>query len=105
MPELGDFLFPARGYDDRAFCGWSKAKQSLDLMCGIDFTLHDLRRTFITIAESLDIPAYSLKRLLNHRGDTDVTSGYIIHNAERLRGPTDRIAAKILELVNADRIA
>lgn len=32
----------------------------------IQFTVHDLRRTFITIAESLDISAYALKRLLNH---------------------------------------
>jgi len=32
---------------------------------GVTFTPHDLRRTFITVAESLDIPAYALKRLLN----------------------------------------
>jgi len=66
---------------------------------GVKFTLHDLRRTFITIAESLDIPAYALKRLLNHRADSDVTGGYIIINAERLRAPVERVAAKILELV------
>ncbi len=28
---------------------------------------HDLRRTFITIAESLDISAYAVKRLANHK--------------------------------------
>ena len=67
----------------------------------VEFSLHDLRRTFATVAESLDVPAYSLKRLLNHRADTDVTGGYIILNAERLRGPMNRIAARILELVNA----
>ena len=39
--------------------------------CGVKFTLHDLRRTFITVAESLDIPHYALKRLLNHRGGGD----------------------------------
>ncbi len=50
------------------------------------FSLHDLRRTFITVAESLDIPAYALKRLLNHRADGDVTGGYIVMNADRLRG-------------------
>jgi hypothetical protein len=33
----------------------------------VAFSLHDLRRTFITIAESLGFPAYTLKRLLNHR--------------------------------------
>jgi integrase len=68
----------------------------------IEFSMHDLRRTFVTIAESLDISSYVLKRLLNHRSDADVTSGYIILNAERLRGPADRIAARILELVNAE---
>lgn len=50
---------------------------------GIAFTVHDLRRTFITIAESLDIPAYALKRLLNHKMTNDVTAGYIIADVER----------------------
>ncbi len=67
---------------------------------GVRFTMHDLRRTFITIAESLDIPAYALKRLLNHRADTDVTGGYIVINAERLREPVERIAKRILELAD-----
>lgn len=58
---------------------------------GIEFTLHDLRRTFITIAESLDIPAYALKRLLNHKFSNDVTAGYIVPSTERLREPMQRI--------------
>ena len=33
---------------------------------GIAFCFHDLRRTFITVAESLDIPYAALKKLLNH---------------------------------------
>lgn len=65
---------------------------------GITFTLHDLRRTFVTIAESLDIPHYALKRLLNHRTGGDVTGGYIIMNVERLRDPVERVAAQILKL-------
>jgi integrase len=48
---------------------------------GVHFSMHDLRRTFITIAEGLDIPAFALKRLLNHRIDTDVTGGYIVMDA------------------------
>jgi len=62
----------------------------------IEFTLHDLRRTYITIAESLDISYFALKRLVNHRVGNDVTSGYIIHNAERLRKPMQQITDKIL---------
>jgi len=67
---------------------------------GVSFTLHDLRRTFITIAESLDVPYYALKRLLNHRANGDVTGGYIVVNAERLRGPVEQVAARILELAD-----
>ncbi|MEZ5592540.1 MAG: tyrosine-type recombinase/integrase [Gammaproteobacteria bacterium] len=55
---------------------------------GVRVTVHDLRRTFITIAESLEIPPYTLKRLLNHKsGNADVTSGYIVIDTERLRNP------------------
>ena len=65
----------------------------------VEFSLHDLRRTFISIAESIDIPAHSLKRLPNHRVRSDVTQGHLVVDVERLRVPVDRVAAKILELV------
>lgn len=64
---------------------------------GITVTLHDLRRTFITIAESLDIPAYALKRLLNHRTTHDVTAGYIVPSTERLRDPMQRVTNYLKE--------
>ncbi len=64
---------------------------------GVSFSLHDLRRTFITIAESLDIPAYALKRLLNHKGGADVTAGYLVIDAERLREPMQKITDFILK--------
>lgn len=73
-------------------------------LSGVEFSLHDLRRTFITIAESLDIPAYALKRLLNHKDPNDVTAGYIISDVNRLRKPMEAIAAFItakLELPKA----
>lgn len=63
---------------------------------GVNFSTHDLRRTFITIAESLDISAYALKRLLNHKMANDVTAGYIISDVERLRVPMQKITDYIL---------
>ena len=69
---------------------------------GVQFTMHDLRRTFISIAESLDIPHYALKRLLNHRSAGDVTSGYIVIDTERLREPVERVADKILATVRTE---
>ena len=64
---------------------------------GINFTVHDLRRTFITIAESLDISAYAVKRLVNHKMNNDVTAGYIIADVERLRKPMQLITDNLLE--------
>lgn len=58
----------------------------------VSFTLHDLRRTFITVAESLDIPPYAIKRLVNHKMRNDVTAGYIVSDLERLRVPMQKIA-------------
>jgi len=64
---------------------------------GVSFTLHDLRRTFITSAESIDISAYALKRLVNHKMTNDVTAGYIIADVERLRAPMQKITDYLLK--------
>lgn len=65
----------------------------------IDFTLHDLRRTFTSIAESLNIGTYTLKRLTNHKTKRDdVTAGYTILTPEELQEPAQRIEDKFLIL-------
>ncbi|KTD60464.1 phage-related integrase [Legionella santicrucis] len=64
---------------------------------GIHFTVHDLRRTFITIAEGLDISAYALKRLMNHKMSGDITAGYIVTDVERLRKPMQQITDYFLK--------
>lgn len=64
---------------------------------GIHFTVHDLRRTFITIAEGLDISAYALKRLMNHKMSGDITAGYIVTDVERLRKPMQQISDYFLK--------
>lgn len=94
----GDWVFPGRGKTGH-LCEVKSFVSRVAKASGVAFTMHDLRRTFITLAESLDIPAYALKRLLNHTIEGDVTGGYIVIDAERLRGPVDRIAERILLLV------
>lgn len=98
--KQSQWLFPSYGDTGHITEVKSFVKRVVDAT-GIEFTTHDLRRTFITIAESLDIPAYALKRLLNHRVNTDVTGGYIVINAERLRVPVERISDKIVELAKS----
>lgn len=64
---------------------------------GVKFCPHDLRRTFATVAESLDLPAYALKHLLNHSSGADVTAGYVVVTTERLRAPMERICDYMLK--------
>ena len=68
---------------------------------GVKFTLHDLRRLFITTADALDLSTFCVKRLVNHSMGSDVTSGYIVSDVERLRGPMQKIEDKILFLAKA----
>ncbi len=65
---------------------------------GIYFTIHDLRRSFITHAEKQDLGLYTLKALINHstKRSADVTEGYIQIDTERLREPVQRITNYIL---------
>lgn len=64
---------------------------------GVEFTIHDLRRTFITIAESIDVAPYAIKRMVNHKMRGDVTAGYIVADVERLRDPVQRVTDFLLK--------
>lgn len=69
------------------------------LATGIKISAHDLRRTYITIAESCDISPLALRALVNHSLGNSVTEGYIQMTAERLREPANRVATKLKVLV------
>lgn len=64
---------------------------------GIDVSTHGLRRSFITIAESIDIPSYALKRLMNHKQNSDVTNAYLQITPERLRVPMQQVTDFVLK--------
>ncbi|MFA5924729.1 MAG: integrase family protein [Methylococcaceae bacterium] len=90
------FVFPgdgARGYLVEPKRQLAKIIEKTDM----PFAMHDLRRTFVTIAESLDISSFAVKALVNHKSGDDVTSGYIQLNVERLRKPMQTITDFILK--------
>lgn len=93
--STGTHVFPGTG---KAGCLAEPRPQMAKIVAasGVPFHLHDLRRTFATVAESLDIPHYALKRLLNHRGN-DVTEGYVIRDVERLRRPMQQVTDFMLK--------
>ncbi|MGB4107835.1 MAG: tyrosine-type recombinase/integrase [Alphaproteobacteria bacterium] len=76
-----------------------KGVQKVIERSGVEFMPHDLRRTYVSIAEGLEVSHYVLKKLLNHR-QADITGSYVIISLERLRGPVEKIAKYILEQVD-----
>jgi integrase len=99
---INEYVFPAqikKGHLTEP----RKAMLRVSQLSGVQFTVHDLRRTFITVAESLDIPVYALKRLLNHKQKGDVTAGYIITDVERLRKPMQQITDFFLEKMGIEK--
>jgi len=75
-----------------------KVVAKIGVSAGVSFGWHDLRRTFTSTAEILNVGGYTLKRLVNHRTSrNDVTAGYIILTAEELREPAQLIVDAILE--------
>lgn len=94
--QMNDYVFPGTGAAGHIIEP-RKLMAHVTKASGVHFTVHDLRRTFITIAESLDIPAYALKRLMNHKMNNDVTAGYIVADVERLRKPMQLITNYILK--------
>jgi integrase len=94
------FVFPGDGQTGHLIETRRHLKRVRASSC-VYFTLHDLRRTFATIAAGI-VPAYALKALLNHRSGGDVTAGYVVASAEHLRGHADRVAERILALAGKD---
>lgn len=67
------------------------------------FMLHDLRRTFLTLAERLALPYVVLKKLANHAGRNDTTFGYLVVDVERLREPMQMITNEFLRMCNQEK--
>jgi integrase len=59
---------------------------------GVEFTPHDCRRTFATIAEAVSLPMSMIKRMMNHVTTNDVTGGYIVTEEETLRLAINKVA-------------
>ena len=66
--------------------------------CGIQVSVHDLRRTYLTIAESCEISPMALKALANHSQGSDITARYVQMNVDRLRIPAQKVTDRLKEL-------
>ena len=94
-PRHNEFVFSSeRGRPTNRRGGIDKAAE----LSGLDIRRHDLRRTFLTVADAVDVPYYVLKALANHKSESggDVTARYIQTSTERLRKPMQAIESYIL---------
>jgi len=66
----------------------------------VTFCLHDLRRSYISLASGL-VSLSILKNLANHAEGKDVTEGYIVIDLEKLRKPMETISQTILSMATA----
>ena len=96
--EDDTWVFPGRGAEGH-ITDVSTTVQKVIKDSGVSFTLHDLRRTFVTIADGLGLGSYTIKKLVNHKDSADVTAGYFVADVERLRQPMEEISLFILKQV------
>lgn len=95
------FVFPGDNVDGvMAIPRW--APDQITKKTGIEFSSHDLRRTFATIAEASMLPETIIKRLLNHITDNSVTGGYVRTEANTMKQAIERIAGFIQSHVSTD---
>jgi integrase len=95
-----DFVFPGRG-NKHHIVDSDHVINGVAEKAGCRFMLHDLRRTFLTVAERLALSYVVLKKLANHSGRNDTTFGYVVVDVERLREPMQKITNEFLSLCKA----
>lgn len=89
-----EWVFPG-AFKDRPTSGAFNSYYTVVERSGVKFSPHDLRRSFVTIADELEIKSEVVKALVNHKS-SDVTEGYTVRSIERLRRATQRITDAIL---------
>jgi integrase len=105
--QLGNahFVFPSNFSASKHIEGAVVWIATVTEKTGIAFTLHDLRRTFASIAEACDLSMTAIKGLLNHTLGGGVTESYINQTCERLREPMQKVCDKLLALCGVARLS
>ncbi|TPK88284.1 integrase family protein [Mesorhizobium sp. B2-4-17] len=96
--EPSGFVFPSHGKKTGYIAEPKFPLDAVGKACGVTVSVHDLRRTFITVAEETEISPMALKALVNHSLGKDVTEGYVQMRVERLRAPAQKVADSLKQL-------
>jgi integrase len=92
---ISDYVFP--GVTPQApISNVTKACTYVRQRSGVAFSLHDLRRSFVTFADELEVKHQIIKALINHK-NADETEMYIQPSVERLRRASQQVTNYILQ--------
>lgn len=89
------YVFPGSGARGHLVEPKKQIARVIDVS-GVQFCIHDLRRSFATYAYTLELQELTIKRLLNHSTQKSVTDGYIVPDIEQLRKHMQKIEDYIL---------
>jgi len=93
----GEWIFPAKsktGYLNNPY----KLIRKVAVESEVQFTPHDLRRTFRTTCDRLGFPDPVSKRLLNHAvNQNDMSQRYFVPDIETLRDYSQKVADALKE--------
>lgn len=92
------YVFPSHGKKTGYIAEPKFPLDAVAKVCGVSVSVHDLRRTFITVAEETEISPMALKALVNHSLGKDVTEGYVQMRVERLRAPAQKVTDSLKAL-------
>jgi len=70
---------------------------------GESFVLQDLRRTFLSMAEKIDVPHYAIMALTNQSPKNDMSGRYLVLDIERVRFYSERISESFVRLLGLDK--
>lgn len=93
--DTAKYVFPARGNGNLP-ASMSRTFERVCRETGFNFTPHDLRRTFATVASELGIDIYRIAATLNHR-QRGVTASYVQKSTTILRETLEAIELSILK--------
>lgn len=98
--ERTPYVFPSIGRKKSASGHLEDVRdviKTITAASGVEFMPSDLRRSFLSYCEMLEVPIFTQKRLCNHALPTDVTQGYIQFSMVELRRVVEKVAQFILK--------
>lgn len=96
------WVFPSKMSETGHLYTVSRSLTLVNKNTGLKIRLHDLRRTFVSVANGIRIPSYTIKKLVNHSSAGDVTASvYNVMDIDDLREPMQSITNEFKKMMEA----